>query len=146
MGKDVLPVGFHFGVRFLGMNQQVDQEFQQVTGLSVEVELEEIAEGGENRFKHKLPKGSKYGDLTLKRGLSPHSQVLEWCRKAVEELDIVPYDLQISLLDAQHMPLATWTVVNAYPIQWSVADFHAEESKVVIESLKLGFDYFTLKT
>jgi len=143
MSGDYPPVGFHFRVRFFGFDQTIDQQYQQVAGLSAEVELEEVAEGGENRFKHKLPKRSKYGELILKRGLMTKSKVFAWCREATEQLDIKPMDLQIALLDAKHLPQATWTVVNAYPVSWSISDLNAAEGSVVIESLKLGYDYFT---
>jgi len=56
--------------------------FNRVSGLSVNLEPEEIAEGGENRFKHKLPIRTKYANLVLKRGLLIDSGVIEWCRKA----------------------------------------------------------------
>ncbi|MEL6537680.1 MAG: phage tail protein, partial [Bacteroidota bacterium] len=130
MQSEYPPVGFHFRVRFFGFGKAIDQQYQQVTGLSAEVELEEVTEGGENRFKHKLPKRSKYGELTLKRGFMTASQVFAWCRKATEQLDIDPMDLQIALLDAKHLPLATWTVVNAYPVNWSITDLNAAEGCV----------------
>ena len=47
------PLGFHFKVEFANLSGEY--QFQSVTGLSVELETEQIAEGGENRFKHKLP-------------------------------------------------------------------------------------------
>lgn len=64
------PVGFHFLVEFEGLGtESKDHQFQSVSGLSVDIETEEIAEGGENRFKHKFPVKTKYPNLVLKRGL-----------------------------------------------------------------------------
>ena len=40
-----------------------------MSGLSVEYDVEEFKEGGENRFTHKLPVRTKYADLVLKRGM-----------------------------------------------------------------------------
>lgn len=137
------PLGFHFRVEF--SNIEGEFEFQSVSGLSVEVETEQIAEGGENRFKHKLPVRSKFPNLTLKRGVLVNSELIKWCREAVEDFDISPADITISLLNEEHEPLMTWNVVHAWPVKWAVADFNAEESKIVIETIELAYNYFKIQ-
>ena len=140
------PVGFHFNVKFTGISTtQNDHQFQSVSGLSVDLETEEIAEGGENRFKHKIPVRTKYPNLVLKRGLLVDSGIIEWCRNALENLVVEPVNLTVSLLDELHEPLQTWSVVHAYPIKWSVSDFNAEENKLIIETLELTYNYFNIK-
>lgn len=139
------PVGFHFLVEFEGISsQEKDHQFQSVSGLSVDIETEEIAEGGENRFKHKLPVKTKYPNLTLKRGILIDSAVIKWCKDAFENFSFKPVNLTIKLLNDQHQPLISWNVVHAYPVKWSVEDFNAQESKLVIESFELTYNYFTL--
>ncbi|HLP65737.1 phage tail protein [Flavobacterium sp.] len=139
------PVGFHFLVEFEGLgSQEKDHQFQSVSGLSVDIETEEIAEGGENRFKHKLPVKTKYPNLTLKRGMLIDSAVIDWCRDAIENFSFKPVNLTVKLLNEEHQPLISWNVVHAYPIKWSVEDFNAEESKLVVESFELTYNYFTL--
>ena len=47
------PAGFHFKIEFVGVSgadSDTEQRFQEVSGLSVEIETEELREGGENRF------------------------------------------------------------------------------------------------
>lgn len=134
------PLGFHFKVEIAEM--QGEFHFQSVSGLSVELETEEIAEGGENRFKHKLPVRTKYPNLVLKRGIKVNSDLINWCRNAVEHFEIVPKDILVSLLNEEHEPLASWNIVHAWPVKWSVSDFNAEESKIVIESIELAYNYF----
>ncbi len=139
------PVSFHFLVEFEGLgSQEKDHQFQSVSGLSVDIETEEIAEGGENRFKHKLPVKTKYPNLTLKRGILIDSKVIEWCQNAFENFSFKPVNLTIKLLNDKHQPLISWNVVHAYPVKWSVEDFNAQESKLVIESVELTYNYFTL--
>jgi phage tail-like protein len=139
------PVGFHFLVEFdkLGTKEK-DHQFQSVSGLSVDLETEEIVEGGENRFKHKLPVKTKYPNLVLKRGILIDSDVIEWCRKAIENFEFKPVDLTVKLLNQDHKPLMHWKVIHAYPVKWAVEDFSALESKIVIESFELAYNYFTL--
>ena len=139
------PVSFHFKVEFNGIpSQEKDVQFQSVSGLSVDIETEEFAEGGENRFKHKFPVRSKFPNLILKRGLVADSELIKWCRNAIESFHFEPVDLTVKLLNENHEPLITWNVVHVYPVKWDVADFNAEESKVAIETIELAYNYFTL--
>jgi len=139
------PVGFHFKVEFTGISaKKNDHQFQSVSGLSVDLETEEIAEGGENRFKHKIPVRTKYPNLVLKRGMLLDSGVITWCRKAMEDFEIEPINLTVSLLDEKHEALQTWKVTHAYPVKWNVGDLNAEENKIVIETLELSYNYFNI--
>lgn len=141
------PVSFHFSVEFTGLSTgQKDHQFQSVSGLTVDIETEEITEGGENRFKHKIPVRTKYPNLVLKRGLLVDSKVVSWCKKAVEDFEFEPIDLIVKLLNEKHEPLLSWNIVHAYPIKWSIADFNAEESKVVIETIELVYNYYNTIT
>lgn len=136
------PLGFHFKVEFTGFSGEF--EFQSVSGLTVDIETEEIAEGGENRFKHKIPVRTKYPNLVLKRGLLVNSEIISWCKSAVEDFDFLPIDIVVKLLNEKHEPLLTWNVVHAYPVKWSISDFNAEENKLVIETLELNYNYFNV--
>ena len=108
------------------------------------METEEYKEGGENRFVHQLPTRTKYHNIELKRGMFMGSGILMWCRNAIESFNFQPTNLTIALLNEDHIPVAAWYVVNAYPVSWSVSDFNAMENKVVIESIKLQYNYFKI--
>jgi phage tail-like protein len=139
------PVGFHFKVEVQGLPvKNEDMRFSEVSGLSVEMGTEEIAEGGENRFIQKYPTRTKYPELVLKRGLLIDSEILTWIRQCLEDYQIKPKDIFIKLLNEEHQPLLTWNVSKAYPTKWSVSDFNASNSAVVIESLQFFYQNFTL--
>lgn len=139
------PVSFHFKVEFDGIaSQGTDIQFQSVSGLSVDIETEEFAEGGENRFKHKFPVRTKFPNLVLKRGMVTNSKLIDWCRDAIESFQFKPINLTVKLLNEEHEPLVTWNVVHAYPVKWAVDDFNAEENKISIETIELAYNYFTL--
>lgn len=135
------PVGFHFSVAFEG-GAEAESQFQSVSGLSMDLDTEQYAEGGENRFKHTLPLKTKFTNLVLKRGLYIQSDLTDWCKDAMENFKFSPKDLTIMLKNEQHEPLMTWQVSRAYPVKWSVDDFNAEESKIVIETIELCYNYF----
>ena len=139
------PVGFHFRVDVLGLPpNENDIRFTDVSGLSVELGGEEVAEGGENRFVQKYPTRAKYPELVLKRGLLVSSAMLAWIRQCVEELRIEPKNIDVKLLNEDHQPLVTWHLVRAYPTKWSVSDLSATSNAVVVETLQMFYQYFTV--
>jgi len=143
MGNYYPPLGFHFRVEFTNIKGEF--EFQSVSGLNVELETEQIAEGGENRFKHRLPVRTKFTNIILKRGLKVNSDLIKWCRDAVLDFNITPTDMTIILLNEEHEPLQTWNVVHAWPVKWEVTDLNAEESKITVESIELAYNYFNIQ-
>ena len=137
------PVGFHFKVEVLGLTPVADDlRFVEVGGLAIEVTTEEMAEGGENRFVQRYPGRSKYGDLVLKRGLLKGSKVWEWAQNCIENLDIDPRDVNVSLLNEAHQPLMTWHLVGAFPVKWSISDLNATANAFVVETLTLSYRHF----
>lgn len=137
------PAGFHFLVTFELLPQTVqDVRFQEVAGLSVELQTESVREGGENRFEHQLPVRTKYADLVLKRGLLVGSGIYQWARNAFEDFQFEPVNLLVSLLNEQHVPLLSWHVVHALPKKWDLSAFNAEQSSVVVETLTLSYRYY----
>ena len=145
------PSCFHFKVEFNGVdgaNTDTEQRFQEVSGLSVEVETETLHEGGENRFEYKLPKRARYPNLILKRGLLKGTAFIDWLKSAMHSYFIVPVtgfqpsDILITLLDESDQPVAIWSVVQACPLKWSVSDLKSNENAIAIETIELAYQYF----
>lgn len=147
MTQNYPPVGFHFTVDFDDevTEQENENSFQSVSGLNVEMETESYVEGGENRFEHTLPLRSSYSNVVLQRGLLKDSELIEWCRDTFENMKVKPANLLISLLDKEHNPLVTWKLKHAWPVKWEVSDFDAGESALVVESIELSYQYFTVE-
>lgn len=137
------PLGFYFQVKFDVSGDKHDTEFQEVTGLSVDMETESWKEGGENRFEHKLPTRSKFSEITLKRGLVLDTGLGKWIKENLLDFQFKPAKVDITLLNAEGKPLSAWYVQNAYPTSWSTSDLKAESSEIVIETLKLTYQYWT---
>ena len=58
--------------------------------------------------------------------------------------DITPRNVDVKLLNEEHQPLMTWHLVNAYPTKWSASDLNATSSAIVVETLQLFYQYFTI--
>ena len=137
------PVSFHFSVVFeLFPQQPNDFRFHEVTGLDVDVQMEEVKEGGQNRFTHHLPVRTNYPDIVLKRGMFIGSGIILWVNDAVENFIFKPCNVLISLLNEQHIPLYNWYVINAIPKKWSTSHFNSTENSIVVETLTLSYQYF----
>ncbi|NUO09046.1 MAG: phage tail protein [Candidatus Brocadia sp.] len=138
------PWGFYYQVKFGISQNENDVRFQTVSGLSVEYDMEEYKEGGENRFVHKLPVRTKYADLVLKRGMLTDSEVIRWFLNAFRDREFKPTEVSIILMNEKSEPLRTWNVAHAIPRKWVVSDLNANENSVVIETMELSYRYFTI--
>lgn len=137
------PVGFYFKVNVIGISGKNEGSFQEVSGLNAKIGVEEVKEGGENRFVHRLPTYPKYDNLVLKRGMLLGSPLVKWVQGALEQFSFSPKTVVINLMDENASPLASWKVINAYPVAIKISDFKAQENAIVIETFELCFDYFT---
>ncbi len=141
------PLGYSFSVTFLNDGNEpigdalkqsmFDTNFKEVSGLTSEVSVDKIQEGGVNDFQHPLPKPASFGNITLKRGLLVKSELAHWMYDALENFNIVPKDLIIVLHGPLLVPIAAWNILNAYPIKWEVSGFNAMDNAIVMETIEL---------
>src|ERR1700712_3008432 len=122
------PTGFYFSLSFRGE----DAAFQEVSGMSRELGVEEVVSGGENRFKYKLPTVATSQNLVLKRALIPEGSLLiDWCASCMDTSfanKITTSDVSVSLLGADGTLCRMWTFHNAYPVKYSISDLKSQES------------------
>ncbi|MFN6945487.1 MAG: phage tail protein [Cytophagaceae bacterium] len=157
------PLGFFFEVKILDKPKEnatakeikedeasakTDASFQDVAGISVEIPTEELKEGGENRYAYRLPLPSKYPNLVLKRGLvSKNSKLGNWCRTTLDSgltAEISTKNLLIRLLDEEKQTIMAWSIVDAYPVKWSVSNFNSMKNEIVVETIELVYKRFEL--
>lgn len=144
------PVAFYFQLSLSGVSANEDAAFKEVSGISMEMGVEEIAEGGNNMFKHRVPTSVKFSNLVLKRGLVPKdSEIITWCNKTLGgNLDdlVETKTIIVKLLDENGNPIKSWSFVNAWPVKWAVSDLNSGSNELVIESLEFAYSYFNALT
>ncbi|MEM7659671.1 MAG: phage tail protein [Bacteroidota bacterium] len=138
------PAAFNFAITVFGQNGP-DAEFQEVSGISMELEFEEIAEGGKNGQKYRIPNRTKYPNLVLKRGLVvPGSELANWARETIQDFKsktLETRDIQVDLMNEDHSEaLMSWSFVKALPIKWSISDFNAQQNGLVTETMEFVYD------
>ncbi|ABK98005.1 phage tail protein [Pelobacter propionicus] len=136
------PPAFYFQVAFERTPGTIDSSFQEVSGISLELETEEYVEGGENRFYYQLPKGVKHPRLVLKRGIATTASPLaRWCKNVIEECSfpIQPRLLKVFLLNEQGDPVRSWSFANAFPVKWEVDSFNSTKNELAIEKIEISY-------
>jgi phage tail-like protein len=124
-----------------------DTSFKEVSGLNVEINIEEVEEGGENSFVHKLPKKTTQPNLVLKRGIAgDESGLVSWCKSTFENgftEPIKPKDILVSLMNDSQTPVRSWSVKKAYPTKWEIDSFESQKNEVAIESIEFAYHGIT---
>jgi phage tail-like protein len=137
------PSAFYFKVVFSNA-KNADSAFQEVSGISSEISTEDVIEGGENRYVHKLPTGVKHGNLELKRGIALlSSPLVVWCKSVMEKSFITrirPQTIIVFLLNEKAEPIRGWKFVNAFPVKWEVESFNSTKNEVAIEKITLSYN------
>ncbi|TDX01282.1 phage tail protein [Dinghuibacter silviterrae] len=137
------PLGFYFQVNIPGIQGINEGSFQEVSGLNIKLGKEDIKEGGENRFVHRLPSRPQYENLVLKRGMVTGSGLLDWIKAAAEEFTFTPKNVMVILMDNMSgSQLVSWQFNNAYPVSYQVSPFKSQEGAIVVETVELCYDYF----
>ncbi len=126
---------FHFQVDWGGTRIN----FQEVSGLAVEVDVIEYREGASPDYAPiKMPGLRKYGNITLKRGIvQGDNEFFQWWN-TIQLHKVERRDITISLLNEEHNPVVVWKVRNAFPVKIVWSDLKATASEVALESLEIA--------
>ena len=122
-----------------------DTQFSNITGLGATTDVVEYREGNDLRDTPiKLPGMVKYGNITLKRGMSGDATFLNWILGALPTIDgyhgvAAPSTLTIDMLDdgESEAIFCSMQVINAWPANLTMPDLNASSSEVAIETLEL---------
>lgn len=112
--------------------------FSECSGLQAETEFEEIAVGSLNEYRPKLPKGTKYGNLVLKRGITDSAALWDWHRDVVAGF-FERHDVGVVLCGADPSEeLWRWTFQKAFPVKWTGPELKGDANTVAVETLELA--------
>jgi|SoiMethySBSTD1v2_1073268.scaffolds.fasta_scaffold86427_6 phage tail-like protein len=125
--------------------------FMEVSGLEVSVGVEEVEEGGENNYVHKLPGRMTWPNITLKRGITQNDTLLEWFNKSSGEQfaangnRLTRSTAAITLLGPGAQRLRAWEFDGAFPVKWKGPDFAVSSSDMAMEELEITHHGFRAK-
>jgi phage tail-like protein len=138
--------GFFFKVSFGNLPGASDVSFQSVKGLEVQLETESIKEAGVLDHEHTMPVRAKFSPLTLERGVfkPENSWVIGWCKDAMLHFVFEPITVTVVLLNDQGAPLITWNLRHVWPKSWKIKDLNAQQGEILVETLELNYNAFTV--
>ena len=122
-------------------------QFSEVSGLSVEVQVESVEEGGENQFVHKLPGRMSWPNITLKRGVIKADNLFTWLKDSSGEGYASKGKLErrsaaITLLALDGSRLRAWNLADAFAVKWSGPTFAAIPNGAATEELEIAHHGF----
>ena len=123
-------------------------QFSEVSGLSVEVQVEQVEEGGENQFVHKLPGRMSWPNIKLKRGVIQSDNLFAWLREssgdgyAGKGNKLERRTGAITLLALDGTRLRAWNVVDAFAVRWTGPSFDASATGTATEELEIAHHGF----
>ncbi|MFN0085527.1 MAG: phage tail protein [Blastocatellia bacterium] len=110
--------------------------FSECSGLNIENTPIEYREGNDDITPHKQPGLMKYGNITLKRGITKNPELVTWL-KTVMDGDIERRSVSILLENEQHQDPVRWNLREAWACKWTGPDLKANASEIAIESLEI---------
>lgn len=114
--------------------------FTELTGLQVETEVMEYAEGGNNSFVHRLPGRTKVGNITLKHGMTASNELFKWYMEIAQGKQVTRRNVSVVMYDTAYKEVMRWNFINAYPVKWIGPQLSAGSTNSAIETLELAHD------
>ena len=132
---------FRFRVEIDGVKQA---GFNECTFADTSTEAIEYREGNEPPIFRKLSGLTKYGNITLKWGITDSMDLYKWRQQIIDKgAQGARKNMSIILIDEAGMDKARWNIVQAWPVKYDPTDFNAKNNDVGIETLEIAHEGFT---
>lgn len=116
-------------------------DWQKCEGLSVEFDIFEYKEGGENGYIHRLPGRAKYQNVKLTRPINPQSgTVAKWVATVLASKATTT--ASVIVLDASGKEVAHWNLTGVYPARWTGPTLDVTQNQVATEVLEMSHNGF----
>jgi len=139
---------------FVELGGVIEAKFTEVSGLSVEREVETYYEGGNNDRVHNLPGRIKHGHITLKRGVTYSRTLWDWFHKkpaagllgGTPKYGVVEKIPLSIILNSPVGPIpARWyDLEDAFPVKLTGPGLNTDSNEIAIEELEIAYSKITL--
>jgi phage tail-like protein len=131
-----------------------DGGFQECSGLEIEMDVQELQEGGRNDGVIRRVGHGKYSNLVLKRGMlygednRVNTEIWRWLQGILQGVRPVPrYDGMVQVLAGDHETvLATWVFDRGLPAKVAGPQLNASTGDIAIEELHISHEGLRLVT
>jgi phage tail-like protein len=119
--------------------------FSEISGIQAKIEVTPFHEGGINNQVHQMPGKATVENITLKRGIVKGNEFFKWFSEVLNG-NIKRKNITIRMNGPNGQLLYSWSLLNAFPCQWSTSNFSANSSEMAVESLVLAHEGFGATT
>lgn len=142
-----LFTAFNFRVEIkIGDKQVCQAEFAECDGLEMTMQPKTIREGGANARPVHLAGPVAYGQLTLKRGMTPTADLWNW----FDEVQLNPglrANGDVVLLSSDRSATAvTFRLTNCMPVKLKGPPLNGKDGQIAIEEMQLVYETLSRKT
>jgi phage tail-like protein len=124
---------FRFRLEIEGVEQA---GFSEVSGFDVTVDPIDYREGTDPTHVRKLTGLTKYGNITMKWGVTDSLELHDWHRQIVNG-DIQRKNIAIIVVNEAGEDKARFEIVEAWPSKYDPTDLNAKGNEVAIETLEI---------
>lgn len=125
---------------YIEMDKDIKASFSECSGLDVQIDKETYFEGGVNEQQRIFLKHTKFGDITLKRGLSDDLTFWSWINQVLEKGKAERRNINILTFNQMGETMQCWTLLGAVPVGWKTPTLKADSNNVAVEELQLAFE------
>jgi phage tail-like protein len=145
-GRQDPLVGFHFAIEVQGA---VRGYFTECAGLGSEHEVIEhkvVDEKGRESMM-KIPGRLKWGDITLKRGITDNMDIWDWRQKVEHgEVNSARSNGSVVMFNQDLQEVARWDFENAWPRKVSGPSVKSDSNAIGVEELVITHEGLWRKT
>jgi phage tail-like protein len=110
--------------------------FSEVTGGDITLDAIDYRNGNEPIFVRKLPGLTKFGNVTMKWGITDSTKLHDWHREIVEG-NVTRKPVTVTVLNERGEDAARYEILEAWPCKYDPIDLNAKGNDVGIETLEL---------
>lgn len=124
---------------YVEMEKEVKASFSECSGIDVQIDKDTYMEGGVNNQQRIFLKQAKFGDITLKRGMTDSLTFWEWVNKGLSSKP-ERRNVNILVFNQAGETMQSWSLIGAVPVAWKTPSLQADSTNVAIEELTLAYE------
>jgi len=128
-------LGFNFKLELSG---KIAGYFTECSGIGSENDVVEhkVVDDTGHEITRKIPGRLKWGDITLKRGITSDLEIWTWRDNVVAgKMDTARVNASIYMLDRSYKSIAEWKLVNAWPSKCTGPNLKADGNEFGVEEV-----------
>ncbi|MDA0268489.1 MAG: phage tail protein [Cyanobacteria bacterium] len=135
------PINFVTTNRFyVEMDGNLAASFSECSGIDVTIDKDTYSEGGVNNQQRIFLKQAKFGDITLKRGITNDLSFWDWLNQILEKGKPERRSINILVFNQAGETMQAWTLIGAVPVGWKTPSLQADSTSVAVEELVLSYE------